>query len=325
MTGGPRILVIKLGALGDVVQSFGPLAAIRRHHPDAAITVLTTRPYAALYEACPDVDAVWIDRRPRAHQVGGWLDLRRRLRGGGFFRVYDLQTSDRSSGYFRLMRGLCPWGRRSVEWSGIAAGCSHPHANPDRDRMHTVERQAEQLRMAGIADAPPSDLSWLAAEVSGLAPAGRFVLLAPGGAAHRPGKRWPAERYGELARRLLDAGVTPVLLGTRAEEREIAAVTAAAPGAVSLIGRTGFAEIASLGRAAAAAVGNDTGPMHLLAAVGCPCVVLYAKDSDPALCAQRGPKVRILRREALSALAAEEVWAELAELAESADLPDHDG
>jgi len=233
-----------------------------------------------------------------------------------------LQTSDRSSGYFRLMRGFCPWGRRDVEWSGIAAGCSHPHANPDRDRMHTVERQAEQLRMAGIAAVPPPDLSWLAADVSGLAPGGRFVLLAPGGAAHRPGKRWPAENYGALARRLLAAGVTPVLLGTRAEEAEIAAVTAAAPGAVSLMGRTGFAEIASLGRAAMAAVGNDTGPMHLLAAAGCPCLVLYAKDSDPALCAQRGPRVEILRREALSALAVEDVWAELAKMA---DFPDHDG
>lgn len=302
-----RILVIKLGALGDVVLAFGPIAAIRRHHPSARITMLTTAPYAPMFEACPDVDEVWIDSRPKWTQPGAWLALRRRLRQGGFGRVYDLQTSDRSSGYFRLIGG-------GVEWSGIAAGCSHPHANPNRDAMHTIERQAEQLRMAGIAEVPFPDLSWLDADVSGLAPEAPFVLLAPGGAAHRPAKRWPAEAYGELARRLVAAGVTPVVLGTAAERAAIDAVTAAAPGALDLAGRTGFAELAALGRRAAGAVGNDTGPMHLLSLAGCPSVVVYGSESDPALCAQRGPAVGILRVADLKALEVDEVWRKLAEI-----------
>ncbi len=302
-----RILVIKLGALGDVVQSFGPIRAIRRHHPAAQITVLTTKPYAAMYEACPDVDAVWVDVRPKWYQIGAWLDLRRRLRAGGFSRVYDLQTSDRSSGYFRLLGG-------GVEWSGIARGASHPHANPDRDRMHTIDRQADQLRMAGIAETPFPDVSWLDAEISALAPAGPFVLLVPGGAAHRPGKRWPSERYAELARRLLARGVTPAILGTKAEAAEAAAIAAAAPGTVSLIGRTGFAEIAALARRAAGAVGNDTGPMHLIAIAGCPAVAVYGRDSDPALCAQRGPAVGILRVDDLARLEVDDVMAKLADI-----------
>lgn len=309
-----RILVIKLGALGDVVQAFGPINAIRRHHPDAEITVLTTKPYALMFEACPDIDAVWIDSRPKWTQPGAWLALRRRLRQGGFARVYDLQTSDRSSGYFRLIGG-------GVEWSGIAPGCSHPHANPNRDAMHTIERQADQLHMAGISEVPFPDVSWLDADVSALAPAPPFVLLVPGGAAHRPAKRWPADAYGELARRLVTAGVTPVVLGTAAESDAIEAVVAAAPGALALTGRTGFAEIAALGRMAAGAVGNDTGPMHLLAIAGCPSVVVYGSDSDPALCAQRGPAVGILRVADLNALSVDEVWRKLAEIG---DLPGHE-
>ncbi len=307
MIGRTRVLVIKLSALGDVVQSFGPIRAIRRHHPDAAVTVLTTRPYADLFRACPDVDEVWIDDHPKWHQPLRWLALRRKLRGGGFARVYDLQTSDRSSAYFRLIGG-------GVEWSGIAPGCSHPHANPDRDRLHTIERQAEQLRHAGIAEGPFPDLSWLTADVSGLGLPAEFALLVPGGAAHRPGKRWPAAFYGELAARLAAKGLTPVLLGTTAEAGAVAEVAAAAPGAVNLIGRTGFAEIAELGRRCRVALGNDTGPMHLLAVAGAPCLVLYAKDSDPALCAQRGSRVRLLRRDDLSALPVDAVYAELAEI-----------
>ncbi len=65
-----RILVIKLGALGDFAQAIGPFAAIRRHHADAHVTLLTTAPYAPFAEAGGWFDEVWIDARPPAHRVG---------------------------------------------------------------------------------------------------------------------------------------------------------------------------------------------------------------------------------------------------------------
>lgn len=306
MTVARRILVIKLSALGDMVQAFGPFQAIRRAHPDAHISLLTTRPYAALAEASGWFDAVLIDPRPKAWHLRKLAALRRTLRGGRFDRVYDLQTSDRSSGYLRLMGGP-----GAVEWSGIARGCSHPHANPDRDRMHTVDRQAEQLRMAGIDAVPAPDLSWMDADISGFALPEPFALLVPGGAPHRPDKRWPADRYAALARLLAADDLTPVVLGTEAERAESDAITSACDAAVSLLGRTSIFDIAALARRAAAAVGNDTGPMHLIAAAGCPSVVLYSAASDPALCAQRGPRVEILRRDALAGLGEGEVLAVL--------------
>lgn len=301
-----RILVIKLSALGDFVQAMGPFAAIRAHHPDAHVTLLTTRAYAEFGRAGPWFDAVWVDERPKAWQVGRLLALRARLCGAGFARVYDLQTSGRSSRYFRL---LGP-GRRP-EWSGTAKGCSHPHANPGRDAMHTLERQAEQLAMAGIACVPAPDLSWAGGDCArfGLAPP--FALLVPGGAPHRPAKRWPAARYAELAERLAAAGIRPAVVGTAQDRDQTAAIAAACPAAVDLTGRTGFLDLAALARQAALAVGNDTGPMHLFAAAGCPCLVLYSQASDPALCAQRGPAVAILRRPTLDALTLAEVLAGL--------------
>lgn len=294
MSGRPRILVIKLGALGDVVLALGPMAAIRRHHPDAQITALTTSPYAALLGASPYVDEVWTDNRPRFWQFAAWWGLRRRLRQAGFSRVYDLQTSDRSAFYFHLL-GEGP------EWSGIAPGCSHPHANPRRDFMHTVERQAEQLAAAGIADVPPPDLSWLTADVRRYGLSEPYALLAPGGAATRPRKRWPAERFAALASRLAAQGLQPVILGTAPEKPLADTIRAACPEARDLIGQTNLAEIATLARRARLAVGNDTGPMHLIAATGCPAVVLFSDDSDPALCAPRG-KVTVLRRPDLAEL-----------------------
>lgn len=298
--------MIKLSALGDFIQACGPFAAIREHHRQDRVTLLTTRPFAALAEASPWFDEVWVDTRPKAWDVVGVLKLRKLLRRRKFDMVYDLQTSDRSSGYFHVMGG--------PPWSGIAAGCSHPHDNPGRDSMHSIERQAEQLAMAGIPTVPPADLSWLTADLAGFDLPQRFVLMIPGGAPHRPGKRWPAERFAALARRLAADGIASLLLGTAADGPALDAIAAACPAARALTDRTGFAEIAALARRAVAAVGNDTGPMHLVTAVGCPAVVLFSAASDPDLCAPRG-RVTLLRRDDLAQLGEDEVEAALRRLA----------
>ena len=341
----PRILVIKLAALGDFVQAFGPFAAIRAHHPDAAVTLLTTPPFADLARRSPWFDAVWSDGRPSWRDPAAWWRLARRLRAAGFARVYDLQTSRRSSRY-RLLVGP------RAEWSGVASGASHPHANPARDSMHTVERQREQLEMAGIRRFPPPEMDWLDADLSAFALPPRFALLVPGASPGRSGKRWPAGRYGELAAGL---GLPAAVVGGSAEkplaaavaERApgtidltgrtdfaaigalgrraafavgndtgpthllAAAIAERAPGALDLTGRTDFAAIGALGRRAAFAVGNDTGPMHLLAATGCPTLALFGAESDPALCAPRGPAAAVLRHPTLAALEAAEVRAAL--------------
>lgn len=305
MSERPRILVIKLGALGDVVLALGPLAAIRRHHADAHITALTTAPYADLLSRSPDVDEVWIDARPRLWQWRSALALRQRLRAAAFSRIYDLQTSDRSSFYFHLMRpGPLP------EWSGIARGSSHPHVNPWRDALHTVERQAEQLRAAGITAIPPPDVSWLIADVSRFGLTSPLALLVPGGAATRPRKRWPVERFASLASLLAGRGIQPVVLGTAPERPLADAIRAACSAACDLVGATAFAEIATLARQARLAVGNDTGPMHLIAAAGCPSLVLFSSDSDPGLCAPRG-RVAVLRQPDLADLPLDRVAAAL--------------
>ena len=296
-----RILVIKLGALGDFVLALGPFAAIRNAHPGAHIVLLTTAPFAAFGEATGLFDEVWTDDRPRWWDVGGVLALRRKLRSGNFARVYDLQTSDRSGWYFRLFPA-----NAKPEWSGIAAGCSHPHANPDRDRMHTVERQAEQLAMAGVPETPLPDLSWADGDLSRFELPGRFALLVPGGAPHRPLKRWPAESFIALGAEIARRGAVPVVVGGTAEA-DLASHIAEACGGISLAGRTKFADIAALARKAAGAIGNDTGPMHIAAAAGCPSVVLFSGDSDPALTASRGASVTVLRRQNLADLGVAEV------------------
>lgn len=297
-----RILVIKHGALGDFILATGPFKAIRAHHPEARLTLLTTSSFERLGSDCGCFDDVWIDDRPRPHQVVALFRLRKRLLSGRFDRVYDLQTSDRTGWYYRLFPPPRP------EWCGIAAGCSHLHDNPDRDRMHVVDSQVEQLRLVGIDSVPRPGIDWLEAPVSGLGLPEEFALLVPGGSPRRPGKRWPAARYAALARRLSERGLTPVLIGADAERDVIAAIADHCKDAIDLCGRTSLAQLASLCRRARVAVGNDTGPMHVAALAGCGTVVLFSRDSDPALCAPRGVGVVVVRRERLEDLSVDEVW-----------------
>jgi len=303
------ILVIKHGALGDLVQAFGPFAAIRAHHAGASITLLTTPPFASLMRQAPWFDRVEIDHRPAWWNLAGWRALARRLAAAGYARVYDLQTSDRSSRIFLAMRlaGARP------EWSGIAAAASHPHANPERGRMHTVERQREQLEIAGVTEFPAPDLAWIRGDSARFGLPARTALLVPGAAPHRPGKRWPADGYGTLAARLAARGLAPVILGTAAEAPLATTIRSLCPQAIDLTGRTALADIAALAADAMLAVGNDTGPMHLIAAMGTPALVLFGPDSDPARCAPRGPRdnVRVLRAADLRDLPEESVAAAL--------------
>ena len=272
-----QVLVIKLGALGDFVLAFGPFAAIRAHHPGAEITLLTTAPFAPLARRSPWFDWVEIDRRPSAWDLPGLLRLGRQLRG--FDMVYDLQTSGRSSRYFRLA-GRPPW-------SGIAPGASHPHANPARNHLHTIDRQRDQLAMAGIPDVPPPDLDWLRVGPAPPDLPSRYAMLVPGAAPHRPTKRWPAERFSALAALLAARDLPPVVVGSTADAPLADRIRSDCPAALDLTGRTDLPALAAVAAGAAVAIGNDTGPMHLAAALGRPAIVLFSAASDPALTAPR--------------------------------------
>ncbi|HZZ32937.1 MAG TPA: glycosyltransferase family 9 protein [Phenylobacterium sp.] len=302
-----KILVIKLSALGDFVLALAAMKKIRLAHPKAHITLLTTPPFEALAKASPYFNAIWTDGRPEGFPQ--WVALRRRLRAAHFNRVYDLQTSGHSNRIFQVMRPHPP------PWSGVAFGASMPHSNPLRNGMHTLERQADQLMYAGIwpdaptepGAAPPPDLSWVLTGAAGARPPAAgikpkpYAMFVPGGSAHRPEKRWPVEKYGELARILYARGLDVVIIGGPQESALAQAIQRQVPGARDLTGRTDFASIAVLGAKAALAVGNDTGPLHLAAAAGAPTVVLFSSASDPALSAPRG-KVAVLQASQLAEL-----------------------
>lgn len=304
-----RILVIKLGAFGDFVVALAAMKAIRAAHAGAEITLLTTPPFAPMARASGLFDMVRDDGRPRG--LLAQLRLAWGLRAAGFDRVYDLQRNDRARLMFHVMR----LGRPGLEWNGIFPGASHFIADPREPRRHAAVRYADQLKVAGLTVPPWPDLSFLAGDLAALPVPPRFALLVPGGAPQRPAKRAPVETYAAVGRHLAARGLTPVLIGTDKEAAELDAIAATVTGAVNLRGRTDFGQLASLARLAAVAVGNDTGPMHLIAVAGCPSVVLFSAESDPVECRPWAEAVTTLQRPDLRDLPAAEVTAAVDALA----------
>ena len=306
-----KVLVIKLGDLGGFVLALGAMKRIREAHPKARITLLTTPPYEALAKSSPYFNAVETDGKPAG--PGEWMGLIGRLRGARYDRVYDLQNTSQTSGY-RGMLGPFP-----PEWSGVAPGASHQQKGKGRELMHALERHADQLRVAGVWDdapttpgsAPPPDLSWILNKappprpVAGGVKPRPIVLLVPGGSARKKDKRWPIEYYADLAAILSRLGFDNVVVGGP-EESALARAIQKKAQARDLTGRTDFAQIAILAARSALAVGNDTGPLHLIAAAGAPTLALFAKSSDPVLHGPRG-HVTVMRSDNLADLPVAEV------------------
>jgi len=258
-----RLLFITSGPIGDCILSTGALAYARGLLGGSPEVTIACGPAAApLFRAVPGLEqAIPIVKRPWA---GHWFGLWARLAGQGF----DLSVDLRGSLVTRFL---------SVERRIIG----RPFGPGDKCR--------QVARVFGLHEPLGPHLHL---DEPALAAAGRLarptLALGPGG--KFPGKRWPAQRFVELARRL---GLPVVVLGSR-EEGDLCAAVAAGAGGVSRAGELDLLASAALLRQATLFVGNDSGLMHLAAAAGAPTLGLFG-PSDEAVYAPFGPKAMALR------------------------------
>lgn len=302
-----RILIIKLSALGDFIQALGPMKAIRKHHPEAHITLLTTKPFIDLANASGYFNAIQIDPRPKWNQLPKWISLRNQLNAGQYDRVYDLQNNDRTGFYFKLFK-------QKPEWVGIAPGASHRNTSPQRTAGLAFEGHVQTLGLAGIKNINIDKLDWIEADTSQFNLQNPYILIIPGSAANRPEKRWPVSNYIILCQMLVDKGYQPVILGTDAEKDITQKITDETPNALNLTGQTSLFQIAILARNAKGAIGNDTGPMHVIAPTGCPTLTLFSQHSNPKRHAPKGEKADFVQVENWENLEPEQVFTKMNEI-----------
>ncbi|MYD70432.1 MAG: lipopolysaccharide heptosyltransferase I [Acidobacteria bacterium] len=286
-----RLLIVRLGAVGDIIHTLPVAAALRRKFPDATVDWAVDERYAELLELTPVIDRPIVLASRSRPAVAAWLAFRRELRDGGYDVALDLQGLAKSaaavwlSGATRRVGFAAPFLRE--RWAGWGYDETIHPGNP----RHVIDRNLGIL--AAVGESEPSAVAWsfpLEAPPSPLvdelrgdldAPTGRYAVLNPNAA--WPTKRWPPERFAAIATHLRDAHGLPAVVVWGPGDGESSAVAAvdASDGAATLAPESSLAELAALLQGAALVVSGDTGPLHLAAALGVPVVGLYG-PSDPA-------------------------------------------
>ena len=296
MVTAPRILVIKHGALGDLVQGFDAFAGLRAGRPDAKITLLTSPPFFGLMKMTPWFDEVVEDRRRPVFDVPQLLRIRTLLHQE-WEMIVDLQCSRRTSRYHRF---LTPSGTR---WLGTSSGASDPY--PDFTGVNNVERMKVAAKMAGGAGSVTAQLDWLASAKVTISK--QAVVLVPGCSPAKPSKRWPAAHFAAVARELMARGRDVAIVGTAADRDAADLVIAEAPGCTDMVGKTDLASLTTLFASAHAVIGNDTGPVFLAAKTGVPTLMVMGQDTDPDMSAPTGAKAGWVRQDRIENVAPQAV------------------
>jgi lipopolysaccharide heptosyltransferase I len=276
-----RILIVRLGSLGDLVHTLPAVAALRRAWPAAEIDWLVDAAHEEFVRLATVVTAVIALEAPTP---GGWLNAVRRLRARRYDAALDFQGLVKSAALARLSgaRRVIGFDRQSLREAAAAPFYRERVIIPPG--THVIQKN---LRLATAIGGSGDAIAFPLAEpvsaaldiVRSSAPDG-FVLLNPGAA--WPNKRWPPERFGRLARWIRDQHRCRSVVVWGPGEREVAveAVRQSA-GAASLAPPTRLPDLVALARAARLMVSGDTGPTHIAAAVGTPIVALFG-PTDPA-------------------------------------------
>jgi heptosyltransferase I len=277
-----NILIVRLGALGDVVHAIPAAAALRAAFPAATIDWLVDAKHRAIVDLATPVDRTFALERAT---FAGWTAVLRELRRTAYDIAIDLQglmksaVLARASGAARVV-GFSIWHLREK-----TARPFYSDAH-DAEGGHVIRKNLRLLQAVGVDHAeirfPLADVASPALEElrRRIAPERGFALINAGAA--WPNKRWPPDRFGELAAFVADAcGLTPVVLWGPGEEALVDAVVAASSGTAVRAPATGLADLVALARASSLVVSGDTGPLHIATAVGTPTVSLFG-PTDPA-------------------------------------------
>ena len=286
-----HVIIFAPNWLGDAVMALPAIADVRRASPDAAIAVAARRSVAPFFEMVPEVDEVITiegGARPLLFRLRGDREARGHTPNPRFDTAILLPNSFRAA-LIALRAGIPErWGYRS-DFRGPLLTRAVDRAPAGTHQIDSYQRLVQALGFPQVPAEPrleaPADAKAAAACL--LADAGwdrrtPIAVLAPG-AAYGVSKRWPPASFAALARAMVGDGLWPVMVGGTADiptGRDIETALDGCNTVLNLIGRTDLSTLAGVLAGARVLVSNDSGPMHLGAALGVPVTALFGPTDE---------------------------------------------
>jgi len=331
VTFNPRnILIIDFGQLGDVVMSLPALRAIREKFPHARLTIAVGKPGAEIIHLSGyanetiEIDRVALRDGFKPLSILKVFDIVKDVRRRKFDFVIDLHSFSETNllGFFSRapQRLFARRPGRSLDF--LANFNPKPPVDRNDAKQHLVDRYLDVLKPLGIKDAPripkllvrsEDDRSVDVMLRKAKADAGSPLVGVFPGAGH-PGRRWPIEKFSELADFLIrNDNVLPIVFVGPEERHLLAQFRALFPSPCVILDKLSIPELAAAQSRLAVLVSNDTGPVHIAAAVGTPVVVLIDLPTPHAYVPLANAQ-RLILSESVTAIGVEEVYAATREL-----------
>ena len=303
-----NILIIKHGALGDLIQITSSLKSIRQKYPDSKITLLTDVKFKFFSDRIIFVDEIIYENRPSFFRIDKWLTIILKIIKRRFNIVFDLQNSDRTSVYYFFIKLF----NYKTVWSGNRRGGKFKYHPKNFESIPIKDRIKNQLVLMDIEIYDKPDISWMMKKNIINLPDNDFVILLPGSSPEHKHKRWPAEKFAELANYLKEKKIDSIILGqSHSEGEELKKIKLLAPKIIDFSDQD-LDCLATTASKAIGAIGNDTGPTFVAAAAGCPITWLLSSHTDPNITQLLGSKVNTLKKDNIIDITIDEVKNNLA-------------
>jgi len=288
-----NILIIKHGALGDLIQTDGIIKSIRYEHKNAKLVLLTSKKFISLMKMCPYIDEQLIDNRPSFFNIFPLINLYKRIKKYNFKIIYDLQNSQRTYIYRKYLFNKIKWVSTNRKDDAISG-------------LRGLERMLKE-NLVSINNVLKPDVKWLSVDVKNIIKknkiSSKYILLLPGSSKENPLKRWPY--FCDLEKILILNGYEVVtILGP--DELEMEQTFSG-----HILKNLSWPLLAGIIKRSEFIIGNDSGPSHVASCLNKKGLALFGSSTSAIRSELKRGKFEILKVDNLENLTADEVLKEM--------------
>ncbi len=308
-----NILIIKHGSLGDIAQASGAIQDISDNHPNDKLYILSTKPYYNLLKKNPNIIDVIIDKRLSRFNLVYLYLLMRKIKKYKFAKVYDLQNSNRTGFYKKI---LFPKANSDI-WSSTETTLPENTKKNDFDKSSVLNRFQHQLNVSGIKTdkVTKPDFSWSCEDISEIKKKynlNKYVLLFPFSSSHLTIKRWPY--YNELIAKIKKTFSDDLKIVTAPGHNEIKlSKDIDAESILDNERSLNISQLSSLIKESYFVISNDTGPAHMAAHLNVKGLVLFGSHTTAKKVSIEREHFKAIQVSDLTKLSADKVFQRMKE------------